>query len=160
MPRARTILDEFRLEQYEVTPRVIPVASPAVGVDWSVVVPGGVVWQIQAITSTIQTSAVVATRNVALTLTDGSNLYYRYGSSVSTAASATRRYMWIRSLGFDGGASGGLGTHSPCPSFPLPGGHILSGVTQNMDAGDQWSLIVLYVIEYDPLNIPAELEET
>lgn len=157
MPRARTLLDEFRLEQYEVTPRVIPVTPPAAGSDWSVFVPGGVVWYVQTIIGTVAYSAAVANRVARVGFSEGSNEFLRVPVGNTDTASTSVVYVWATGIGFQG-TNTGTGRVNSLPKIPLTAGMKIASAILNIDAGDQWSNVVLYVIELDPLNLPQEEE--
>lgn len=144
-----------------VKPRLVAVTSPSAGADWTVNVPGGVGWVLIAASAKLAASAVVANRNPTLQLSDGSSSVRVVETPASTAASVATVYSWARgggaatTVGATGGASAGL------PHLPLFGGLSLSTVTGNLDVGDQWSQIVLYVIETRErtLNELAQLAE-
>lgn len=145
-------MDEFRLEQYEQTPRVVTVANPAAGSDWSLFVPGGVVWQVQSILTRFNTNATVANRVPAIVIGDGSNNVMRVSGANAATASNTHRYCWMKTFGVSNGPDVSNAMSTSFPDVPIPGGWQIQVVTTGLQAGDAWTEIAFYVVELDPLN--------
>lgn len=131
----------------DVVPRIVTVASPAAGADWSVNVPGGMVWQVQAIAATLVTSVVVANRFAALLVGDGTTTPIRLGGAPAIVASLTTRFCWLRDYGHSITASNPSGITIAWPVIPILGGWTISSSTLAIDVGDQWSAISLFVFE-------------
>ncbi len=129
--------------------RVVPVPSPAAGAEWSVSVPGGVLWVVRAVKGRLTTSAVVANRRPDLKVSDGSIDLFGIGALTNQAANFVDDWSWVAGYASNvGGFSPGDETNY-FPEFPLYGGYIIRTVTRNIDAGDQWSAIVVTVDEYE-----------
>jgi len=97
-------------------------------------------FRIQTLEATLTTSAAVATRSPQLIVTDGTNTTYQSPQGAGQAASLTWTYTWaqlpVAQLQF--------GTqqliHYASDQGLGPGDHVQT-VTQNLQAGDQWSLV-------------------
>jgi hypothetical protein len=127
--------------------RVYPLASPGVGVDWAVTVPGGVRWNVQSLLATLTTSAVVANRLALLRISDGSTIHTRLPANAAVVASSTNYFSWV--IGGQEYAPASMVTYQtlPFPNYWLPSGWVISSSTVAIDVGDQWSGLVLYVLE-------------
>lgn len=140
----------------EVIPRVIPVASPIAGADWSITVPGGVMWHVMSIGTLFTPSAVVANRSPTLRLKDADGLALAgVGVANVIAASGTTRIFWEKGVG----SFNAIGImSSPLPTafqFALAGWTI-STTTSAIDATDAWSQIVVNVMEI--IETPYDVE--
>lgn len=128
-------------------PRVVTVANPSAGADWSVTVQsaggsGNVLWVPLSVFATFTTSGVAGTRNPTITYTSGVT-FARFGAGGTVAATATARVAWLRGM-----SNTNAGTLGGClPAIPVPGGTAIASSTSSLDAGDQWSAIALYVLE-------------
>lgn len=121
---------------------VVPVASPAAGSDWSITVPGGHVWTPRAVFGQLATSAVVATRSVRLTLTDGVRTFLSTPPTATQAASLSRLYSWLIQSGT---VANGLGILSVLLDWPLQAGWTIGTTTEAIDVGDAWTGVFLLV---------------
>lgn len=153
----RLIEDAAGIRGREVIPRVIPVADPAIGSDWSLNVPGGVLWYVESIKARITTSATVASRRVAIVVTDGSLEVFRVGEAANLTAGVTANYNWLRNVATQGAASFTNGVLRTFPSVPILGGWSIGTSTENMDPNDHYNLIVLYVLEIEERPYDVEL---
>lgn len=123
-----------------------PLSDPAAGTDFVFTVPGSEAWLVQGLIARLTTSAVVGTRQPRLFADDQTTRWLEVPSGSSLAASSTDRYTLIL-----GGPTGV--TSSPAaaawggPSvLYLPPGHRFGVDTNNLDAGDQWTVVRLAVI--------------
>lgn len=128
--------------------KVIPVAAPAAGAEIDIVSTAAAGWLVRSIRFRLVTGVAVAVRTVALTLDNQTDEYLRTPAGATQAASLTDIYT---------GYSGSAGAISSAPDIVIglpvdglwmPQGHHLRTVTNNIDAGDQYSQIVMSVIEY------------
>ena len=118
--------------------------APGVGVDWTISVPAGMVWDFESIQATLVSSAVAATRAVRLQVTDGNTVYLDLPASATQILSLTRRYSWFP---LAPPSAIGSGILSPMPDLRVDAGTIIRVVTDLLDVGDQWSSIVLDLIQ-------------
>ena len=130
-----------------ITPRIIPVAAPAAGSDFTIPVPAGVVWWVESIVATMTTGAGVANRDCDLIGTDGTTTFLRIAAPALQVASQVVRYTWVR------GDPGGAPPAPPAswqvgfPSVPILGATILQTSTAGIQAADQWSSIAVYALQ-------------
>jgi hypothetical protein len=124
--------------------RVIVVPKPAASADWSMTVPGGVVWSVKAIVATLATSATVANRAAAISMTDGTTEFYRGAAGAVQAASKTFRYSWSPT---ESPSATGSVVNADIPDVVLPSGYAIGSSTELIDTTDQWSAIALCVVE-------------
>lgn len=130
------------------------IGQPAVGADWSFVPSSGDRVQLQAITARLVTSAVVANRVPAITVTDiAGNLVAIEGAQVAQAAAATVTYCWRP--GNIQGSSNTAGNvyDGTIPGFWLPAGCAVGSKTLAIDVGDQWSLVFATYLVADALLV-------
>jgi hypothetical protein len=127
------------------------VPSPAAGSDWSLTVPGTWWWRVLAISYVLATSAVVASRNLQLRYTDadGNILAQLHGGGAAVPAATTMTAsLWVG--GPSSTSNAGLSL-SPLPDMVLRPGWKISTSTAGLDAGDQFSAIVV-TAEHYPSN--------
>jgi hypothetical protein len=93
----------------------------------------------------LTTSSAAANRQVAWWATDGTNYFFQmYAPSVQTAGTANLYEITQAPVS----AKVGLVQISPMPSFILREGYNLFTVTTNIDTGDQWSSIQVFLEEW------------
>lgn len=134
---------------------VVPVASPAAGSDWSLVVPSGHVYRLLAVAAQLVTSAVVATRSVRLNVSDGVRTFLSVPPGATQAASLTRLYSWLPSVGF---GAFGLAIGSNLPDLDLAAGWSIGTTTEAVDVGDQWSAVFVHVMDVTTRQGAIELD--
>lgn len=127
--------------------RVVTLSNPAAGADFTTTVPAGVTWILRGVTAILTTAVTVATRAAALQVTDATpHLLLDSPGGSTEAASLADTYSW-----FNGGGAilvglvnvGGLPAEFRCPA-----GWIIGSKTANIQAGDQWSAVVITVEEF------------
>lgn len=123
---------------------VLPVAAPAAGADWTLIVPAGHLYRVLSVYAQLVTSAVVNTRVARLALGDGVRTFLDLPPAASQAASLTRRYAWAPGVS---GSSQGTGVESYLPDVTLSAGWTIGSVTDLIDVGDTWTGILLNVID-------------
>lgn len=128
--------------------RVVQVANPAAGNDWSVAVPGGVQWLILAGNATLTTSATVASREVYGNLYVQNELVFKQPGLGGIAASTVTSLNIVTDPGLLANYEAYSNGLIPSPLIPLPPGTIVSVTTTNLQVGDQWSGIMIWVEEY------------
>lgn len=137
---------------------VVPVPSPAAGADWSVAVPGGVLWDVLTAKARLVTAVAAGNRVAALEVTDGTTLLFGIGGVTNQAASLTIDYSWLQEYATNG--INPTGGHVPnwLPEFPLHAGYVLRSATQGIQAADQWSAVVLLVDEFKVSGLRSAME--
>jgi hypothetical protein len=126
--------------------RAIAVGNPAAGSDWTFTVPANTRMRIQAVGMTFVASAAVANRNVRLMFSDGGNPYWRSsGQAVITAGQTKGIYGSPQSVVQNLG--GEMNIPTPIGLIMLAG-QLIQSATQALDAGDQFSQIIIEVEEW------------
>lgn len=151
------IEDAAGIRLRERIPRVLKVQNPAVGTDWTINVTAGTMWYVQSIAARLVTSAVVANRSTAIIASDGTDVFMRLSPVQVQVASVSSRYSWVKNQGYAASSTWAAGIVASFPSIPLFGGFAISASTPAIDVGDQWSEIVLYVIETEERPYDVEL---
>ena len=122
-------------------------SDPAANTEFSETVPAGKMWRIQSIRATLVTDANVANRQVSITLTDGTNTFFKSSSTSVQAASLTHGYTFADLPGVVV-ASGALEHQVPVPPMLLPPGTVIASVTTLKQATDNWGAPVFCVEEF------------
>lgn len=128
--------------------KVVTGTDPAAGAEISETVPAGKAWLLLAFHVTFATDATAANRIVNLAFDDGSTTFYRQATTAAVTASLTPVITWARA-GSAISASGISSQNSLLVDAVIPAGYRMKTVTANLQAGDNYSAPVLYVIEYD-----------
>lgn len=127
--------------------RQLNVAQPAVGTDWAFINPGETILRVVSLVARLATDANVANRTVTLIADNQTRATYRQESTAVQINGTTHDYA---------GHTGEPQTPATptTRSFGLPSegllllpGHRLSVSTDNIQVGDQWSLIALLADE-------------
>lgn len=137
--------------------RIIKVGTPAAGAQWSVKIPAGVQWRISMGYALFTTDATVANRTVGAQITVENTTVWQVAAPGTQAASNAFPYNFQSEQGVGTAGSTAFSAVLPLPNTPMPDGAVLSSQVTNMDAGDQWSVIALYIEEYYFTN--AQLSE-
>lgn len=136
----------------------VDVANPAAGADWSVRTPGGKLWMVLGFRATLATSAVVANRQLRVSITDGA--VERANCQAITATITANLTATLG--GYRGAVPGGAGSALVggvgLPDWPLDAGWTFGVVTVGLDAGDQWSAIRLVVEQYEVRGLERAAE--
>lgn len=134
--------------------RVVSVAAPAAGSDWSVRVPGGHVWILEAIGARLTTVTTTMSRVPVLTIGDGTGDVLEVVPAGTAERDETRRFAWLPD---QAGLTGLGGVVSPLPRLVLGPGWSVRVVTLGLQAGDAWSQIRLAVLDLTVAAGPIEL---
>lgn len=126
--------------------------NPAAGADWIATVPAGHTWTLLSAQGTLTTSAAVATRLPGLDISDGAgHIIVTEAANVGVTASIVERVGFAvgDSANQDGvGAALGNRQTVALPSgIVLPAGYTIASRTVNIQAADQWSAVVLTVLD-------------
>ena len=128
---------------------VITVAQPPAGADWTQTVPAFTRWRIKAVSATLTTSAVVATRFPQLeVLSAGGAAIYLPPAPQSQAAGVANGWVWQTGLPVVGQTVGAFQFETLPPEIEIGDGGNIKVATAALQAGDQWSGIALYVEEW------------
>jgi len=121
------------------------IVNPAAGADFLVTVPAGVTWYVIAVNATLVTSATAATRVPQIQIKDsGGHLLYME-SGQSQIASLTGIWSWAPAVPTSQANNVAV---VPLPAeLYLQGGATIGTTTPNIQAGDQWSNISVYVLQ-------------
>lgn len=136
------------------TRRTFTGTAPAAGSDWTVTVPAGKVWRVLSVRASLVTSATVANRAPALTVSDGSAVFLTVPAPAVQAASLTGVFDWYE---YASAQAVGNVQAAALPELIIPAGFVLASSTAAIAAGDQWSAPVVYVIETWDRRGPIEL---
>lgn len=133
----------------------VDVANPAVGVDFSSVVPAGLAWELLSVYAELTTSAVVANRfpNVRVRNQNGRTVA-RFGTPTGQPASATWRYTAAAGLGAYDSTSFAVIPLPVPPILLLPGWQIDSN-TAGLDVGDQWANVTVVVRQWSLVDVAS-----
>ena len=138
--------------------RQIPVAQPAAGSDWTVAVPQGVTWELISVMFTLATSAVVANRGVRIIVKDNNGVIStNFQAPGNIAANANALVGLGQGYGDHLLTSGQYGP-LPTPAYPVPIGATILSSTSNLDAGDQYSSVVIVAREWSTLRLVSIVE--
>lgn len=134
--------------------RSIQVAQPAAGAEWSTTVPAGQVWKVKAILCQFVASSTVASRNVSIVMTDGTNLLVGAAVAGTYAASSNIYFSGfpgtVQQSASLGNSFGGHGLQTfPIPEIVLPAGSTIGSSTLALQTGDQWQAISLLIESAD-----------
>lgn len=125
--------------------QIVTVPQPAAGADWTVKVPGGEQWFIMSGKFGLSTSAVVANRIVQVVVTVDGPEVYRALAGTAVAASSFPAYTLAQvDAPVNSTSLQGL-TNLQIPWMPLPQGATVGSLTVNLDVGDQYGAVNLYV---------------
>jgi len=135
----------------------IALANPAAGAVWSFTNDKGELLLVRYVTFTLVTDANVANRTVGLTATAGADVWFRSGAVTTQAASLTRNYCAMPAVGASGDSAAAITLPWPGDGLLLRQGHVLAATLAAVQAGDQFSAIVLDVLRLTP-SYPTRLE--
>lgn len=145
-----SLLDLVHQDGAQRVPRILTVPTPAAGADWSITVPAGVVWEIQTIKARLVTAVAVANRGAVLVVNDSILDVFSAATGLVQAASLTTDHVFAREYGAAVTGSGSAVAIASWPNVPLLSAWKITSLTTAIQAADQWSAIVLYVVELRP----------
>lgn len=122
-------------------------SDAAANAEWTETVPAGKVWRLRSIRATLVTDGSAANRQVGLTLTDGTNVFFKACSASVQAATLTHIYTFADLPGIVVAASA-LEHQVPVPPMLLPAGTVIASVTTNRQSTDNWGVPVFFVEEF------------
>ncbi len=125
--------------------------TPAAGADWSVSVPGVQRWRVMCFNAVLTTGVAVPVRSVQLVLTDGANRYFTGPPSATIPASTTNQVSGSALAVSSTVVATDIALPIPA-GLILPQSHVISVLTANLAAADQWSAIVIFVEQWPLMN--------
>jgi len=128
--------------------RVQQIPQPVVGAELVISPVNAAGWLIRTMRLQLVADVNVATRAVAFNFTNGTNIWGGVNAAGTVVASATRTFT--ASCGNSNAVTGTTrgAIDWPTEGIWLPQGHSIVSVTENIQVGDQYSQIVISVIEY------------
>lgn len=127
--------------------RIIPVNPTAAGADWNFTVENGAMWEVISIVGQFAASAAAANRQIQLSLTDGLRLLWNVPSNVNVTAAQVAQWSAYQALPPAGVPALDVFSLVP-PRNMLRAGDIIQSSTANIQAGDQWSAVVITAREW------------
>lgn len=145
--------------------RIVPVKKPAAAAEWTVSVPGGVMWRMLAGYAQLTTSATVSTRNLGLSVTNEGVTLFFDTSITGIGASSTANLHMVPSIPFLNALTRGQEVWCNFPLFLLEEGWVITSLQpapgSGLAAGDQYTAVSLLVDEYYFTNQElSDLDET
>ncbi len=138
--------------------RVVLVSSPAAGAEFSVAVPGGVLWRVASIKARLTTAVAAANRQPNLEVTDGTTFLFGVGAVSNQVASSVVDHSWIQGYATNAADFTPGEWSNFFPEFPLLDGYVIRTNTGNIQAADQWSQVVALVDEYQVRGLERAVE--
>lgn len=130
-------------------PRVIPIAQPAVGAEFTHTVPTGAVYEWVGLYAELDSNATSTSRRLQLVLNDGTNDYWFSASQSFSNANSTHTQAFYNSGQIIGGVINIAPHQIAMPSkLFLPEGHIVKSVTTGIQSGDQIKNVFWTVLEH------------
>lgn len=117
--------------------RTIAMGNPAAGAELSMTVPTNTRWRLLMLNATLASDITVATRQPSLLFTDGTNILGRVVSVNTGTATSTVMFTWT-GLGINAAVASVVNSQSIPDFVYLNGGSVISSVTTNLQAGDDW----------------------
>lgn len=136
-----------RVERRETLLREVVVPDPAAGTEWSVTVPAGALWLPQAVYGIYAATAIAGTRLPSLVFSNGEQVWARVITAAGVAANATGRFSWMRDYGDHFNIAADPTRNQSLPRLLLRPGTVLSSSTTAKDVGDQWSGVIISIVE-------------
>lgn len=134
--------------RYRPVEKTFPIGAPAAAAGFSVVPDTASGWLIRTLRFQLVTDANAADRAIMFAVTDGNAEYWRSSAGAIQAASLTRVYG--AHIGSPGAAAVGtfIGVRWPDDGLWIPKGSRLDVTIENVQAGDQVSLIAGSLFEF------------
>jgi hypothetical protein len=126
-------------------------STPGAGSDISETVPNDRRRELLAFTASLATSATAVTRDVFFTLDDGANVFFQGPSYVGQAPSTNQSYSVNASLTVPNGRPGPVSLLGPI-GISLKTGYRIRTITNNLQAGDQWTAPHYLVLEWPQID--------
>ena len=129
-------------------PRLVTIANPAAGADFTQTVDTNTIWALQSLQFTFGTDANAATRVIKLTLGQGATVMLTLSRQFTQAATLTVTYGFYPSNA-DANASPGGQVQGTLPDrYFLVEGDVIASAITNIQVGDAFTLIQLRVLEW------------
>lgn len=131
------------------TLKIVTGSDPGAGAESTVTVPAGKAWEVLSYKITLVTDATVANRRNRLILDDGATEFARFFSLLVQPASLTWTHTFAKHGAMNGGAADALANINPFPDVILGPGYRIITSTVAIQAGDNYGVPALLVVEYD-----------
>jgi len=128
--------------------RVQQIPQPAAGAEFTITPVNAAGWLVRTLRVRFVADANVANRQLRLNFTNGTNIWGTVNGGNVAAAGATLVSHAHPGQNFATAATGKGPIDWPVDGVWLPQGHSIVSDTENIQAGDQYSQIVISVIEY------------
>lgn len=128
-------------------PRVITIANPGVGTDWTQTVQVGADWELVSLNAVLTTAAVAGNRQVQLVLDDGATAYFTGPPNANLITTTVNTVSGAQLAGPVSVITTDIMLPIPPRNF-MRGGDRIRVLTAGLNAGDQWSAIRLFVREW------------
>lgn len=122
---------------------VVPVANPAAGADWQTILAASGV--LAAIVGTFTASAAVANRLPAFQVQDGAG-HTLWTIQTPSAQTAGQVHSYVSGPGVGVNAAGNTVTLPIPAGLVLPAGAVIKSATTAIDVADQWSAVVVTLV--------------
>lgn len=136
--------------------RVVSVADPGAGADFTFTVPGASTWELLALTAQIVTDGTAQNRTPGLRVTDGTDTIMKLPIGVAITTGLTVQVSWVAGACFTNTTLVGNTLGVAMPRMILPPGFTFGPVTGLLHSGDQWSTCRATVIEVFTGQIETE----
>lgn len=123
--------------------KLITSANPAAGVEASIIVPPGEVWEVETIHTRLDTSVAVANREVAILIDDGVTEFLAIPTALTLTASLAQLYFWAAELGAGFSPTQHSRRTFSLPRLVLQPGWRIRTSTANLQAGDDFTPLVV-----------------
>lgn len=127
--------------------RLVTVLNPGAGSDWQLAPPGGFAWRVVSVAAVLTTSAGAANRIVFFSAGNTEKQWYREQANATQVASQVTTYCAHTGATHRGNSPGTTSLPLPAEGLLLQSGHAFRALTENIQAGDQWSAIHALVDE-------------
>lgn len=128
-----------------------PVPAPVAGADLVYTVPVGVLWNVISITALFTASAGVANRTVNFFVkNEGGKIVYQYAIGTALTAGQTCTYTFSEDVVTPTPSANGGVILEPLPSTWFPSNWSFGTTTTNIQSGDQWSALGVWIQSYLP----------
>lgn len=126
-----------------------PFPNPAAGAGLSITVPGGELWHLRTLAVRLVTSAAVANRTLALTVSNQTSVIGTFAAQAVITAGLTTDVTWMGGATPLSSAIVANALLAPAPELVLQPGWQLQVAIGAVDAADQLSRVVAWIDRLD-----------
>jgi hypothetical protein len=122
--------------------------DPAAGTDWAEQGPSGLLWRLVSIRATLTADANAANRRVRFRIHAGGSVFFSAAAPIVQTANQTKTYVIAQGTPFETSPDVTV-VGLPLPSgLNMPTSYSFDVVTENLQAGDDWSDLQYMVEEW------------